>query len=108
MLHNNRSNYSYVNAVTGTNTASASIANSSLRTGDTNLQNTGNINLDTPSLETQNLNVDNNSHPLYLHNNDQPGMILISKKLLGLENYSSRKRSIQIALSAKIINIRSC
>ncbi|MGI4531819.1 hypothetical protein ACR2XR_26165, partial [Klebsiella pneumoniae] len=27
--------------------------------------------------------IDNNSHPLYLHNNDQPGMILISKKLLG-------------------------
>lgn len=29
--------------------------------------------------------VDNNAHPLYLHNNDQPGMILISKKLLDLK-----------------------
>lgn len=28
----------------------------------------------------------NNNHPLYLHNNDQPGMILISKKLTGSEN----------------------
>lgn len=45
--------------------------------------------------------IENNSHPLYLHNNDQPGMILISKKLLGSENYASWKRSMQIALSAK-------
>lgn len=42
-----------------------------------------------------------NSHPLYLHNNDQPGMVLISKKLIGTENYAPWKRSIQIALSAK-------
>lgn len=45
--------------------------------------------------------IDNNTHPLYLHNNDQPGMILISKKLLGSENYASWKRSLRIALSAK-------
>lgn len=45
--------------------------------------------------------IDNNSHPLYLHNNDQHGMVLISKKLTGSENYSSWKRSMQIALSAK-------
>ena len=45
--------------------------------------------------------IDNTAHPLFLLNNDQPGMILISKKLIGSENYSSWKRSIQIALSAK-------
>ncbi|XP_074364303.1 uncharacterized protein LOC141705124 [Apium graveolens] len=45
--------------------------------------------------------VDSNAHPLYLHNNDQPGMVLISKKLLGSENFASWKRSMQIALSAK-------
>ncbi|XP_074337143.1 uncharacterized protein LOC141674315 [Apium graveolens] len=45
--------------------------------------------------------IDNNAHPLFLHNNDQPGMVLISKKLTGYENYASWKRSMQIALSAK-------
>lgn len=40
-------------------------------------------------------------HPLYLHSNDNPGIVLISKKLIGTENYASWKRSIQIALSAK-------
>lgn len=45
--------------------------------------------------------IDNNSHPLFLHNNDQPGMLLISKKLTGSENYASWKRSMQIDLSAK-------
>lgn len=33
--------------------------------------------------------IDNNTHPLFLHNNDQPGMVLISKKLTGSENYAS-------------------
>ncbi|XP_074331411.1 uncharacterized protein LOC141668424 isoform X2 [Apium graveolens] len=42
-----------------------------------------------------------NMHPLFLHNNDQPGMILISKKLTGSDNFASWKRSLQIALSAK-------
>lgn len=51
--------------------------------------------------QTNSLSIDNNAHPLFLHNNDQPGMILISKKLLGSENYASWKRSLQIALSAK-------
>ncbi|XP_074362173.1 uncharacterized protein LOC141702369 [Apium graveolens] len=48
-----------------------------------------------------NTRIDSNLHPLYMHNNDQPGMILISKKLLGSENYVSWKCSMQIALSAK-------
>lgn len=54
-----------------------------------------------PGSQTYNQLIDNNSHPLYLHNNDQPGMVLISKKLIGSENYASWKRSLHIALSAK-------
>lgn len=45
--------------------------------------------------------IENNSHPLYLNNNDQSCMILISKKLLGSGNYASWKSSMQISLSAK-------
>lgn len=44
---------------------------------------------------------DTNTHPLYLHDNDQLSMILISKKLLGTKNFVPWKRSLQIALSAK-------
>nr|XP_043611724.1 uncharacterized protein LOC122583377 [Erigeron canadensis] len=40
-------------------------------------------------------------HPLYLHQTDHPGLILIAKKLTGSENFSSWKRSMLIALSAK-------
>ncbi|XP_071689698.1 uncharacterized protein [Rutidosis leptorrhynchoides] len=41
------------------------------------------------------------NHPLYLHQNYHPGLILISKKLTGSDNYSSWRRSIMIALNAK-------
>ncbi|GKB15930.1 cysteine-rich receptor-like protein kinase 8 [Tanacetum coccineum] len=41
------------------------------------------------------------NHPLFLHQNDHPGLILISKKLIGSENYSSWRRSMTIALNAK-------
>ncbi|PWA96217.1 hypothetical protein CTI12_AA041970 [Artemisia annua] len=40
-------------------------------------------------------------HPLYLHPQDHPGLILISKKLTGSDNYGSWKRSMMIALNAK-------
>lgn len=40
-------------------------------------------------------------HPLFLHQTDHPGLILISKKLTGSDNYSSWKRSMVIALNAK-------
>lgn len=40
-------------------------------------------------------------HPLYFHPNGHPGMILISRKLTGSENYGTWKRSMLIALSAK-------
>ncbi|GKE09155.1 cysteine-rich receptor-like protein kinase 8 [Tanacetum coccineum] len=43
----------------------------------------------------------NSNHPLYLHQTDHPGLILISKKLTGFDNYSSWKRSLMIALNAK-------
>lgn len=41
------------------------------------------------------------NHPLYFHPQDHPGMILIAKKLTGSENYSTWKRSMMIALSAR-------
>ncbi|XP_071708327.1 uncharacterized protein [Rutidosis leptorrhynchoides] len=41
------------------------------------------------------------NHPLYLHQNDHPGLILISNKLTGSENYSSWRISMMIALNAK-------
>ncbi|GJZ63297.1 cysteine-rich receptor-like protein kinase 8 [Tanacetum coccineum] len=53
---------------------------------------------------SNNLNTDDvNSihHPLYFHQNDHPGLILISKKLAGSENYSTWKRSMMIALNAR-------
>lgn len=57
-----------------------------------NTHHTGNTsNTETPVDDDHSSSIDNNSHPLYLHNNDQPGTILISKKLLGSENYSTWK-----------------
>ncbi|GJR79245.1 cysteine-rich receptor-like protein kinase 8 [Tanacetum coccineum] len=41
------------------------------------------------------------NHPLFLHQNDHPGLILISKKLIGSDNYSSWGRSMTITLNAK-------
>nr|GEV87558.1 retrovirus-related Pol polyprotein from transposon TNT 1-94 [Tanacetum cinerariifolium] len=40
-------------------------------------------------------------HTLYFHPNDHPGLLLIFKRLLGSEIYSTWKRSMLIALSAK-------
>lgn len=84
------------------------MANPSIHTGDThntgNSHNTGNPRTEhhnDTATDDQVLSIDSNFHPLFLHNNDQPGMVLISKKLLGSENYSTWKRSIQIALSAQ-------
>ncbi|GJY42071.1 cysteine-rich receptor-like protein kinase 8, partial [Tanacetum coccineum] len=56
-----------------------------------------------PPTGSQNPNIDINSpnHPLFLHPNDHHGLILISKKLIGTENYSSWKKSMMIALNAK-------
>lgn len=95
MIHNNRLVYSYANVVTGINIISMASPSSQ----QDNL-NTGITHQTEAFINTENLSIDNNPHPLFLHNNDQPGMILISNKLLGSENYSSWKRSIQISLSA--------
>nr|GEX63817.1 cysteine-rich RLK (receptor-like protein kinase) 8 [Tanacetum cinerariifolium] len=40
-------------------------------------------------------------HPLFLLLTDHPGLVLISKKLIGSDNYSSWRRSTTIALNAK-------
>ncbi|GJZ01350.1 cysteine-rich receptor-like protein kinase 8 [Tanacetum coccineum] len=57
------------------------------------------------SQNTQKTNEDDDpsspNHPLYLHQNDHPGLILISKKLTESDNYGSWKRSMMIALNAK-------
>lgn len=45
--------------------------------------------------------VENNSHPLFFHNNDHPGLVLIAKKLVGSENYAPWSRSMQVALNAR-------
>jgi hypothetical protein len=45
--------------------------------------------------------ITNVNHPLYFHPQDHPGMILISKRLIGSENYSSWQRSMMIALNAR-------
>ncbi|GKA97177.1 cysteine-rich receptor-like protein kinase 8 [Tanacetum coccineum] len=41
------------------------------------------------------------NHPLFFHPQDHPGMIRISKKLTGSNNYTIWKRSMMIALSAR-------
>ncbi|GJR94347.1 reverse transcriptase, RNA-dependent DNA polymerase, LTR copia-type gag-polypeptide [Tanacetum coccineum] len=57
----------------------------------------------THNSQTNNEEGDPNSpnNPLYLHQNDHPGLILISKKLTRSDNYGSWKRSMMIALNAK-------
>lgn len=97
-LHRNTPPYSYGNAVLGTSSPMSNPVNNRTNTSSPHTT-------PFPDQQTQTTSstqsIDNNSHPLYLHNNDQPGMILISKKLIGSENYASWKRSMQIALSAK-------
>ncbi|GMJ02442.1 hypothetical protein HRI_003913400 [Hibiscus trionum] len=41
------------------------------------------------------------NHPLYLHSSDTPGALLVSYKLVGVENYSAWSRSLRISLLAK-------
>ncbi|GJR57150.1 retrovirus-related pol polyprotein from transposon RE1 [Tanacetum coccineum] len=45
--------------------------------------------------------VNSPNHPLFLHQQDHPGLVLISKKLTGSDNYGSWKRSMMITLNAK-------
>ncbi|XP_071730461.1 uncharacterized protein [Rutidosis leptorrhynchoides] len=59
--------------------------------------------METNQINTNSTNEDHTSpnHPLFLHQNDHPDLLLISKKLIGSDNYSSWKRSMMIALNAK-------
>ncbi|XP_071705346.1 uncharacterized protein [Rutidosis leptorrhynchoides] len=59
--------------------------------------------METNQINSATTNEDHTSpnHPLFLHQNDHPGLLLISKKLTGSDNYSSWKRSMMIALNAK-------
>lgn len=50
------------------------------------------VNPTSPVLQNQNdasspncrsISIESNSHPLYVHNNDHPGLVLIAKKLTG-------------------------
>lgn len=45
--------------------------------------------------------LNSSNHPLFLLQNDHPGLILISKRLSGFENYGVWRRSMMIALNAK-------
>ncbi|GKC65058.1 cysteine-rich receptor-like protein kinase 8 [Tanacetum coccineum] len=53
---------------------------------------------DPPSLTNDTITPD---HLLFLLPTNHPGLVLISKKLTGLDNYTSWRRSIMIALNAK-------
>ena len=55
----------------------------------------------TPSSSHNTNDINSIHHPLYFHQNDHPGLVLISKKLTGSENYSTWKRSMMIALNAR-------
>lgn len=52
-----------------------------------NAHNSGNVLV--VLIQTSDNTIDNNSNPLYLHNNDQYGIILIYEKFFGFENFSS-------------------
>ena len=45
--------------------------------------------------------IDSNAHPLFIHNNDHPGLLLIAKKQVGPDNYAPWSRSMLIALNAR-------
>ncbi|XP_074377154.1 uncharacterized protein LOC141718674 [Apium graveolens] len=76
-----RPQMSFANAVTGNNGSSS--------------------NQTPPPPVEEEVSIESNLHPLYLQNIDHPGLVLISKKLTGTENFEPWKRSITIALSAK-------
>ncbi|GJZ27489.1 cysteine-rich receptor-like protein kinase 8 [Tanacetum coccineum] len=58
------------------------------------------IEIQSPSSQnTEDINLPH--HPLFFHPNDHLGLLLISKKLLGSENYGTWRRSLLIATSAK-------
>ncbi|GJT22210.1 7-deoxyloganetin glucosyltransferase-like protein [Tanacetum coccineum] len=56
---------------------------------------------DTSQPNTNTDDINSVHHPLYFHQNDHPGLVLISKKLTGSENYNTWRRSMMIALDAR-------
>lgn len=84
--------HTYVHALMASshNTANANTTQTTSRLGDTS-----------QTIPVYPQFVESNTNSFYLHNNDQPGMVLISKKSFGYESYASWKRSMQIALYAK-------
>lgn len=91
---------SFANVVQGLhNTASASTSNSSEVVPNERIDKSGET-VQGALLYDVNC-VENNLHPLFLHNNDHPGLVLIAKKLVGHDNYAPWSRSMQIALNAR-------
>lgn len=78
-----------------------SYANAVVNQTNTNTVSNQNNNTDTSTNTFDTIPIDSNNHPLFLHNNDHPGMVLITKKLIGTNNFGPWKGSMQIALSAK-------
>nr|GEV72648.1 reverse transcriptase, RNA-dependent DNA polymerase, Gag-polypeptide of LTR copia-type [Tanacetum cinerariifolium] len=60
-----------------------------------------NQNLNTNTSTANDDDTNSSNHPLFLHQNDHSGLILISKKLTGSDNYGSWKRSTMRVLNAK-------
>ncbi|GKC67099.1 cysteine-rich receptor-like protein kinase 8 [Tanacetum coccineum] len=56
---------------------------------------------DTSQSKPNTTDINSIHHPLYFHQNDHPGLVLISKELNGLKNYSTWRRSMMIALNAR-------
>ncbi|XP_074363575.1 uncharacterized protein LOC141704161 [Apium graveolens] len=76
--------YSYANVVQGGETSKT--ANSTHTSEDDNSEENQQINTQHAPLYNPDV-VDNNLHPLFVHNTDHPGLILIAKKLIGPDNF---------------------
>ncbi|KAL8154730.1 hypothetical protein AgCh_000185 [Apium graveolens] len=101
---------SYVNVVQGLNpTSNNTSVDPQSRDNDDDLRDDTNLISKSHTVDLQDNSdsqynhtlICNNSHPLFLHNNDHPGLVLIAKKLLGPDNYGPWSRSMQIVLNAK-------
>lgn len=87
---------SYANVVMNNIDASISAGN---RRVDPNPNIGMNNNDSNPNFDS--ISVNSNNDPLFLQNNDLPGIILIAKKLTKTKNFDPWRRSMQVALNAK-------
>lgn len=100
---------SFVNALQGFITGNSSNSGSQERVETQNdpeeplyVDKTGDNGSTLPNhVQYNNVVIDSNMHPLFFHNDDHPGLVLISKKLIGPDNYELWNRPIQIALNAR-------